>query len=182
MEIKQVWSDQITEIGGGKWLQYTSRRPVSHLFLDSRKYFSGDGSVFFAVKGVAHNGHEFLAELYKRGIRQFIVESEVDISEMPDANILKVDKTIGFLQKLAAYKRKQFTYSVIGITGSNGKTIIKEWLYQVLEKDYSIVKSPGSYNSQIGVPLSVWPVNSWHTLGIIEAGISHSGEIGRAHV
>ena len=96
---------------------------------------------------------------------------------MPDANILKVDKTISFLQKLAAYKRKQFTNPVIGITGSNGKTIIKEWLYQVLEKDYSIVKSPGSYNSQIGVPLSVWPVNSWHTLGIIEAGISHSGEM-----
>jgi alanine racemase len=177
MQIEPVWSENLLQIGSGKWLQYASRRPVTNLFLDSRKYFSGDGSVFFAVEGIAHDGHDFIADLYSRGIRQFVVESTVDATEMPEANILQVKSAITCLQKLATFRRVQFTKPVIGITGSNGKTIIKEWLYQVLEKDYSIAKSPGSYNSQIGVPLSVWNLNNWHTLGIFEAGISRTGEM-----
>ena len=103
--------------------------------------------------------------------------STIETSLYPEANFLLVNDTLDALQQLAAYHRQQFNIPVIGITGSNGKTIVKEWLYQLLHEDYNIVRSPKSYNSQIGVPLSVWQMNEQHTLAIFEAGISQQGEM-----
>jgi len=152
--------------------------PVEYLLLDSRKIYSPATSLFFALKGQRRNGHQFIAEVYKKGVRNFVISDPIDTSVWPDAGFVVVKNTLAALQQLAAYHRKQFEdIPVIGITGSNGKTIVKEWLYQLLQEDFNIVRSPKSYNSQIGVPLSVWQMNRQHTLAIFEAGISQPGEM-----
>ncbi|MEO7527584.1 MAG: alanine racemase, partial [Chitinophagaceae bacterium] len=110
-------------------------------------------------------------------MRSFVVSQKIDTNKFPEANFIKVDDSLQALQTLAIEHRKRFTIPVIGITGSNGKTIVKEWLYQLLHQDYNIVKSPKSFNSQIGVPLSVWQMHEQHTLAIFEAGISKPGEM-----
>jgi alanine racemase len=150
---------------------------IEHLVLDSRKIYSPGTSLFFALKGDRRNGHQFIAEVYKKGVKNFVVSEKIDPSVYPGTNFVRVKDTLTALQQLAAYHRKQFNIPVIGITGSNGKTIVKEWLYQLLHQDYNIVRSPKSYNSQIGVPLSVWQMNEQNTLGIFEAGISKPGEM-----
>ncbi len=151
--------------------------PVDHLLFDSRKVFFPSTSLFFALKGARRNGHNYIPELYKKGVRNFIVSEELSASDFPEANIIKVEDSLKALQKLATCHRAQFTFPVIGITGSNGKTIVKEWLYQLLHDHFNIVRSPKSYNSQIGVPVSVWEMNKQQTLGIFEAGISQPGEM-----
>ena len=150
---------------------------ITHLLLDSRKLSHVQDSLFFALTGARRNGHQFIPELYKKGVRDFVVSEAMSSSLFPGANFLLVDDTLIALQQLAAYHRQQFNIPVIGISGSNGKTIVKEWLYQLLQPDYSIARSPKSYNSQIGVPLSVWQLNEENTLGIFEAGISEQGEM-----
>lgn len=150
---------------------------IEHLLFDSRKIYSPQSSLFFAIAGSRRNGHQFIEEVYKKGVRSFVVSQEVDINNFPQANFIKVDDSLQALQILAIEHRKNFSIPVIGITGSNGKTIVKEWLYQLLHQDYNIVRSPKSFNSQIGVPLSVWQMNGQHTLGIFEAGISKPGEM-----
>ncbi|MBS1759451.1 MAG: alanine racemase [Bacteroidetes bacterium] len=152
---------------------------IHHLLLDSRKIFAPATSLFFAIKSKRRNGHQFVSELYNRGVRNFVINEEVNTNLYPEANFLLVKNVLGALQQLAAYHRRQFNIPVIGITGSNGKTIVKEWLYQLLHTDFNIVRSPKSYNSQIGVPLSVWQMNEHHTLAIFEAGISQCGEMER---
>ncbi|MBK6936376.1 MAG: alanine racemase [Chitinophagaceae bacterium] len=152
---------------------------ISHLLFDSRKVFSPASSLFFALKSQRRNGHQFIAELYRKGVRSFVVSERQSSGQFPGANFLLVNDTLSALQQIAAYHRRQFHIPVIGITGSNGKTIVKEWLYQLLHPDYTIVRSPKSFNSQIGVPLSVWQMNASHTLGIFEAGISQPGEMER---
>lgn len=151
--------------------------PIQYLITDSRKLTINKAAVFFAIKGLHHDGHWFLQELYFKGIRQFVVENPVDPSQFPEANILQVNSSIGALQLLAAAHREQFDIPIVGITGSNGKTIVKEWLSQLLFPQMKVVKSPKSYNSQIGVPLSVWQLNNVHEIGIFEAGISLPGEM-----
>lgn len=150
---------------------------VNHLLFDSRKIYFPASSLFFALKGNRRNGHHFLTEVYKKGVRNFVVSEPVDLHTLEEANVLLVEDSLQALQKLAATHRSQFQYPVIGVTGSNGKTIVKEWLYQLLHENYQIVRSPKSYNSQIGVPLSVWEMNRHHQLGIFEAGISRKGEM-----
>lgn len=150
---------------------------VDHLLFDSRKVFFPSSSLFFALKGSRRNGHNFIQELYKKGVRNFVVSDELNSQDFPEANFLMVDDSLKALQNLATAHRKLFRIPVIGITGSNGKTIVKEWLYQLLQENYSIVRSPKSYNSQIGVPLSVWEMNRQHNLGIFEAGISQRNEM-----
>ncbi|MBL7746621.1 MAG: bifunctional UDP-N-acetylmuramoyl-tripeptide:D-alanyl-D-alanine ligase/alanine racemase, partial [Chitinophagaceae bacterium] len=130
--------------------------PIDHLLLDSRKVYSAATSLFFALKGFRKDGHQFITELYKKGVRNFVVSTPIEKTNFPEGNFLLVDDTLEALQQLAAFHRQQFKIPVIGITGSNGKTIVKEWLYQLLHEDFTIVRSPKSYNSQIGVPLSVW--------------------------
>lgn len=168
---------ELANICGGRLLQMVSERQVKTLLIDSRKSVVADGSVFFAIKGIRHDGHAHLHELYHLGIRQFVVEQAIDVHLYTEANILLVDSSIDAIQKIAAHHRSTFSIPIIGITGSNGKTVIKEWLYQLLSNDQNIVKNPGSYNSQVGVPLSVWQLQSHHQLGIFEAGISQRSEM-----
>lgn len=146
------------------------------MLTDSRRLFYAPTSLFFAIKTTRSNGALFIDELYKRGVRNFVV-AQSTLADYPDANIIFVTDALRSLQQLAAWHRNKFTIPVIGITGSNGKTMVKEWLYQLLQFDYNIVRSPKSYNSQVGVPLSVWQMNAGNNLAIFEAGISQPGEM-----
>lgn len=150
---------------------------IEYLVIDSRKIIFPNNSLFFALHSDRRDGHNFIEEAYQRGIRNFIVEKSIDFNKFPNTNFLLVHNSLNALQTLVAKHRSQFQYPVIGITGSNGKTIVKEWLNQLLCDDYTIVRSPRSYNSQIGVPLSVWQMNENHSLAIFEAGISKMGEM-----
>ena len=150
-----------------------------HICTDSRRIAFPAKSIFFALIGRRFDGHHFIHDVYQGGVREFIISKPLDLSDFPDANFLMVPDTLLALQTLARFHRSQFTLPVIGITGSNGKTIIKEWLFQLLHTDHSIVRSPRSYNSQLGVPLSVWAIQPEHQLGIFEAGISRMGEMDR---
>jgi len=154
-------------------------RSIGHLLNDSRAVTFPESSLFFALVTRRSNGHGFLADAWRKGVRAFVVSEDVDVQMVPDATILRVDDTLGALQQLAAWHRAHFSIPVIGITGSNGKTVVKEWLYQLLEADYRIVRSPRSYNSQVGVALSVWQLRPEHTLALFEAGISEPGEMER---
>ncbi|MBI3139869.1 MAG: alanine racemase [Sphingobacteriales bacterium] len=151
--------------------------PVTQLLLDSRKIVAPASSLFFALPGFRRDGHDFIPALYRNGVRNFVISRDIDTGLYPEANLLRVKDSLAALQELAAYHRGRFSIPVIGITGSNGKTIVKEWLYQLLHPEYHIVRSPKSYNSQIGVPLSIWQMNSHHTLALFEAGISRPGEM-----
>jgi len=150
---------------------------ISTLLTDSRRISNPSEGLFFALSG-RRNGHEFIAEAYAAGVRNFVVKQGPEI-KVPEANFLIVDDVLGALQTLAAYHRNRFDLEVIGITGSNGKTIVKEWLYQLLCLDKNVVRNPKSYNSQIGVPLSVWQINETNNLGIFEAGISTISEMNK---
>ena len=151
---------------------------IHHLLLDSRKLYHSTQTLFFAINGEHHNGHDFVQELYQKGVRSFVIEqADFPIEQFTQANFLLVDNTVQALQNIAAHHRQHFNFPVIGITGSNGKTMIKEWLAKLLATHYRIVKSPKSYNSQIGVPLSVWQMHSRHNLAIFEAGISVKGDM-----
>jgi alanine racemase len=162
----------------GKLLSYNPNFRIDYIITDSRSVIFDKNTVFIAINGVRHDGHSYIKSLYDTGVRQFIVENTLYVSEdYADASFFLVSNSIIALQRLAEYKRSKFTKDVIAITGSNGKTIIKEWLFSLLNKDYIIAKSPKSYNSQIGVPLSVFQLENYHTLGIFEAGISQKGEM-----
>ncbi len=154
------------------------------LLTDSRFVSQPEQSIFFAIKGERHDGHVFIKDLYEKGVREFVVEKKAlndalkaQLENLSEAKFFVVENAIRALQHLAASHRQTFDIPVVGVTGSNGKTIVKEWLSVLLSKDYSLVKSPRSYNSQIGVPLSVWEINEHHNFGIFEAGISKSGEM-----
>ena len=144
---------------------------IDWLLTDSRSLVFPESSLFFAIRTQKNDGHRYIAELYRRGVRSFVV-SQVPENPEPDANYLKVPSPLKALQRLAERHREEFDISVVGITGSNGKTIVKEWLYQLLAPDFNITRSPRSWNSQIGVPLSVWRLKEQTQIGIFEAGIS----------
>ena len=152
---------------------------IKELITDSRKVGNADNALFIALKSAHRNGHSYVEELYSKGIRAFIVEETIAFDQFPNAQFLKVIDSLHALQQIAIEHRNQFKIPVIGVTGSNGKTIVKEWLFQLLANEYNIVRSPKSYNSQIGVPLSVWQLNKKNNLGIFEAGISQPGEMER---
>jgi Alr-MurF fusion protein len=172
----------IGQITGGKWLQLASDDSIGQLLLDSRRLIFPATTLFFALKGPRRDGVRFVGEMYKRGVRNFVVGPDAGtdaLAGLADANILVVPDTLAALQQLVAAHRQAFSLPVIGITGSNGKTIVKEWLNQLLADSYHIVRSPKSYNSQTGVPLSVWQIEPGHELAIFEAGISKRGEMAR---
>lgn len=170
--------EEIVKATGGKLPNpATTDYGIQELLIDSRKLIHPDRALFFALKGQKLDGHHYIAELYAKGVRNFVVTLAQDTARFPDANFVEVKDTITALQKLAGYHRAKFKFPVIGITGSNGKTVVKEWLYQLLHEDNHIVRSPKSFNSQIGVPLSLWLINDEHDLGIFEAGISESDEM-----
>ena len=150
---------------------------ITDLLIDSRRLMSASKTLFFALTSERNDGHKYLKDLYDNGVRAFVVSSPQSAEDYPEAAFIVVDNTLAALQRLAAWHRQQFNVPVIGITGSNGKTIVKEWLAQLLSPDYNIVRSPKSYNSQVGVPLSVWQMNGTHQLGIFEAGVSKPDEM-----
>lgn len=153
---------------------------LSVLLTDSRSLTFPEESIFFALVTERNDGHKYIKELYDKGVRDFVIDHYPNESDkMPEANFLRVTDTLAAMQMLAAHHRRQFDIPVIGITGSNGKTSVKEWLHQLLQDDYNIVRSPRSYNSQTGVPLSVWQLNEKTELALFEAGISRPDEMHR---
>ncbi len=152
---------------------------ITSLSIDSRALQLSEETLFFAIVGERHDGHAYLNDLYQKGVRAFVISEigSINSIDCPDAVFLEVDNTLLALQNLVRQHREKFTYPVIGITGSNGKTIVKEWLYQLLNESYSIVRNPKSYNSQVGVPLSVWNMGTDAEMGIFEAGISQPNEM-----
>ncbi len=169
---------KIEQMCGGKlYPRFDADASISYLMIDSRRLRHASDALFFAIKGKRQDGHHFIPDLIKNGVRNFMVTDETVIAKYPNTNFILVKDAIAALQKIAIAHRKQFDIPVIGITGSNGKTIVKEWLYQLLSDDYHIVRNPKSFNSQIGVPISVWQMNAEHTLGIFEAGISEPDEM-----
>lgn len=151
---------------------------VTDILIDSRKLIFPKNVLFIALVSKRNNGHKYIKELLNRGVRYFIVsELSPDLKNNKDASFFVVEDTLVALQKITAFHRAQFDLPVIGITGSNGKTVVKEWLYQLMSNDKQVIRSPKSYNSQIGVPLSVWQINKNHDIGIFEAGISQPDEM-----
>lgn len=145
------------------------------VFIDSRSTLQGN-SIFFALKGKRFQAEQFIPELIEKGVQHFVIEQGFPVQQH-QANFIVVYNVQQALQQFAKYHRSQFQFPVIGITGSNGKTIVKEWLFQLLTKEFSLVKSPKSYNSQVGVPLSIFQMEQYHNLALFEAGISTVGEM-----
>ena len=171
---------QIAEVLNGNTVRGDYDASISSLLLDSRNVYDPSHTLFFAINGAHHNGHHFIDEAYAKGVRNFVIsDAFIDLANFPTANFIIVNNTTDALQQLATWHRNHFKYPVIGITGSNGKTIVKEWLYQLLKNDFNIARSPASFNSQVGVPLSIWQLSDKHNLAIIEAGISRPGEMER---
>ncbi len=152
---------------------------IVSLLIDSRQLRDPATTLFFALEGERNDGHSFVKTLYSKGVKSFIICKNIDFQNFPQANFIVVEDTKTALQQLTKFHREQFDLPVIGITGSNGKTVVKEWLFQLLASDIRTVKSPKSYNSQVGVPLSIWGLHSQAGLGIFEAGISQTGEMAK---
>jgi len=174
---------QIAVLMNGKLVeQQPSNQIINHLLIDSRQLIQPEGTLFFALESKRNDGHKYIPDLIARGVSAFVV-SKLPGNDVTGFNtnvsFILVNNTLRALQLLASAHRRQFPIPVIGITGSNGKTVIKEWLNQLLADDYEVVRSPKSYNSQIGVPLSVWQMNQQHQIAIFEAGISEPGEMER---
>lgn len=156
-----------------------SESNVRWILTDSRSLCFPEETLFFAIRSGRNDGHKYIADLYRRGVRNFVVEELPQnwSEEYHEANFLKVPFALEALQRLAERHRDEFNIPVVGITGSNGKTVVKEWLYQLLSPSMAVTRSPRSYNSQIGVPLSVWLLNEQSEVGVFEAGISQPGEM-----
>ena len=167
---------EIAKILGGRGQIVSPEAPIRQLLTDSRNVSFGAESLFFAIPGTQHDGHAYIDQALQAGVRCFVVE-KMPQKTPADANFILVPVAIRALQQVAAAHRGLFDIPVLGITGSNGKTIVKEWLNHLLQTQMDIVRSPRSYNSQIGVPLSVWEMDARHELGIFEAGISQPGEM-----
>ena len=151
---------------------------VTELAIDSRKVTMPDRTLFFAIETEKNDGHLYIPALYQSGVRNFVITKVMEgYSQCVNANFLFVEDSVAALQRLAQKHRQQFHYPVIGITGSNGKTIVKEWLTSILDDKFQVVKSPDSYNSRIGVPLSVWKMSDQHDIAVFEAGISRPNEM-----
>ena len=168
----------ITKIVKGAIVGKKNDSIIKQLLIDSRQLTTPESTAFFAIRGDRHDGHHFIKPLYDRGVRFFVVDKNIaESTQLKDACFIKVKNVLAALQTICSYHRKRFDIPVIGITGSNGKTIVKEWLFQLMCEDKNIVRSPKSYNSQVGVPLSVWQMDIGYELAIFEAGISEIGEM-----
>jgi alanine racemase len=170
---------QVSSIVGGEFRapEVTPEIFISSIAIDSRTIFDPESSLFFALKSERNDGHRYLADLVHAGVRAFVVSDySKEFLKYTNCSFVVVPDTLKALQKLAAWNRSQFDIPVVGITGSNGKTIVKEWLFELLH-NHAVIRSPKSYNSQVGVPLSVWNLNADYELAIFEAGISKPGEM-----
>lgn len=171
-------ADHIASLLGAKQYGRSASIAFSYLLIDSRKLVFPSATLFFAIKTGSGDGHVFIDDLYHAGVRGFVVTNLPNLEHYPEAVFFEVSDVVKALQQLAKHHRAQFHYPVIGITGSNGKTIVKEWLNHLLQDQFHVVRSPRSYNSQLGVPLSIWGMSDEHNLGLFEAGISKAHEMG----
>jgi alanine racemase len=170
----------IAKIVDASILQKGEKQPITYLSTDTRTIVSGKETLFFALNTGRNDGHNYLRKAYDKGVRNFVISNEKkNISGFPEATFMLVENTLKAFQKLAKSVRDKFQGNVIGITGSNGKTIVKEWLSELLVDDYRIIRSPKSFNSQVGVPHSVWLLDNEADMAFIEAGISQPGEMER---
>lgn len=168
---------EIAEMSGGL-LVGAQDVCVNRLLTDSRLLSFPEDTLFLAITSSRDDGHKYIDDLYRKNVRNFMVSRDAsEFSKYKDANFIVVKDVVAALQRMTAAHRARFNVPVIGITGSNGKTIVKEWLYQLLHEDYHITRSPRSYNSQIGVPLSVWEMDDDTQLGVFEVGISKVDEM-----
>ena len=189
--------DEIAQVIGAQ-RKGTAEAKINWLLIDSRSLCFPEETLFFALRTEKNDGHKYIEELYRRGVRNFVVSpptpeeggltrwqqwtnnaDALPLRGLGGCNFLMVRSPLKALQDLAAYHRSQLNIPIVGITGSNGKTTVKEWLYQLLSPDFNVCRSPRSYNSQVGVPLSVWLINPHNDLAIIEAGISQPGEMAK---
>lgn len=176
--IKAFDINELLNFTNGRLVQQKNSFSIEQITIDSRKIVIGRNSLFIALQGLKVDGHAFLASAYSAGVRNFIVnENQLPQGILQEANILAVPDTLQALQQIAQWTRSFFKGPLVGITGSNGKTIVKEWLGQVLSTSHSVAKSPKSYNSQIGVPLSIFGMEPYHQVCILEAGISKPTEM-----
>lgn len=166
----------IIQILHAKWFGGNSDINIDHLSIDSRSLQNGPKTLFFALSGPNNNAHDYIPDLIEKGVHNFVV-THIPENYTQRANYIVVENSLTALQAVAAYYRSLFDFPIIGLTGSNGKTIVKEWLNFLLSPDHNIIRSPKSYNSQVGVPLSVIAINEKHNLGIFEAGISTVSEM-----
>jgi len=170
--------EQIRKWCTGIWLaEEATDAEIKLLSIDTRSIEQPEKTLFIALKTNLRDGHNYIPDAWQKGVRNFLVSQSIDTTGLTGANIIEVKDTLTALQQISAAHRRQFHIPVIGITGSNGKTMVKEWLYQLLGNHYNIIRSPKSYNSQVGVPLSVWPMSAEQQLAIFEAGISQPGEM-----
>jgi alanine racemase len=171
---------QLTQFCSAQFMGTSPKTIIRELLIDSRKAKNLPNQLFIAIKGVRHNGHLFIDELYRKGLRNFLISEEhFNVSQYPEANFLLVNNSVLAIQEIAENHRSNVQIPIIGITGSNGKTIVKEWLSTCLQSSFKVCKNPKSYNSQVGVPLSVLGLNSDSEIGIFEAGISQVDEMSR---
>lgn len=174
-KITTIIYGQLRQVG-----EKADERIITNISIDSRTLVDAESCLFFALVGERHNGHDYIGELYDKGVRCFVVsEYPVDDLKYQDACFIVVENTLHAMQRLAAFIRSEFQFPVLAITGSNGKTIVKEWLFELLLSQLKIARSPKSYNSQVGVPLSIWNMAGDFDFGILEAGISKTGEMSR---
>lgn len=169
--------NEIATSCNGKLIGFENNQKIVHYFFDSRKVFSSPHALFVAIKSNQNDGHSYIAELIDKGIRCFLIQNEQALIEHPECCYIVVENTLVALQQMATWYRKQFTGNVMAITGSNGKTIVKEWLFEVLKKDLNISRSPRSFNSKLGVPISILSADIDSDLVLIEAGISKVNEM-----
>lgn len=171
--------DQVKAITAGEIRGKITQNPITQISIDSRQILHPEQTLFVALRGAKADGADFIPELIGQGIRLFLVHQDWQEEKVlsDQAAFILVADTRKALQEIARYQRAQFSKPVVGITGSNGKTIIKEWLGQVLGQSFTVAKSPKSYNSQVGVPLSIFGIQSYHQVAILEAGVSRSGEM-----
>lgn len=173
-------TEEICNIIHGEWLARGAAPDVEYLSTNSREKTEHAKTLFWALPGSGRDGSEFIGELYDQGVRNFITQKNISLKGIKKANIVYVEDSLMALQTLAAFHRKKFKgLHVIGITGSNGKTIVKDWMAELLSTHFKVVRSPRSYNSQIGVPLSLLQIRKEHQVGVFEAGISRPGEMER---
>ncbi len=167
---------EIAKVVGGR-LKGNPEGVIKTIFIDSRKHFATEDSLFIAISGERNDGHDYIKDLLQAGIGSFIVERIPENVKDTNSSFIIVENSIDALQDIAAWYRGNFDYPVLGITGSNGKTIVKEWIYQAVGEEIHIIRSPQSYNSQVGVPLSLFLLEDSYNMAIIEAGISKPGEM-----
>ncbi|TXE14545.1 bifunctional UDP-N-acetylmuramoyl-tripeptide:D-alanyl-D-alanine ligase/alanine racemase [Algoriphagus aquimarinus] len=174
---QEISQKQITEIVEGSIIHQDSEQLISQIAIDSRQILHPDKTLFVALKGAKADGADFISQVAALGVKTFLVHNDFDELSFPDLCFIKVSDTRRALQLLAQFQRSLFTNPVVSIAGSNGKTIVKEWLGQILGQKYAVAKSPKSYNSQVGVPLSIFGIEGYHQVAILEAGISKAGEM-----